>query len=219
MAEGFQQEIALIQDRLCCGELAFPCATIQQPKEKVRSKVYICVLSFPSATTKETNMAKWVKPRGGEKRTMHLWMTAAQREPAKDEGGLPCALPRNGASPKLKWLYARGQFPPQVPATQVSLSCPSVIFSTHLYTSIHSHTLECSHTHTHTATHTLRALAALTQCPCPAKHLVQTWKALTDFSEILQALPKVWPSKPPAYSSSSSSSSGSGSNSSFRHSL
>lgn len=125
--------------------------------------------------------------------------------------------------PKLKWLYARRQFAPQVPAMRVSLVVSFSYLFHHIYTYTDTHTGVLIHTHirTHARTHihTLGASAALPQCPFLAKHLVQTRKALTDFSKILQALPKVWLPKTHSYSSSSSSSSGSGSNSSFRHSL
>lgn len=202
---------------------AFPCATIQQPKEKWDQR---CISVFLSSKVSQYHKGDWHgknewswKAKGG-KRTMHLvkceWLQLG--EPAAD---LQCALPRNWAS--QNWNDSMLDDSSRLKSRQCEchLLCPLAIFFINIYTYTDTHTGVLIHTHirTHTHIHTLGASAALPQCPFLAKHLVQTRKALTDFSKILQALPKVWLPKTHSYSSSSSSSSGSGSNSSFRHSL
>lgn len=153
--------------------------------------------------------------RGGEKN--HAlgkcgWMQP--REPAEGGGSLPCALTRNRASPNWNDFMLKGSS--RLKSRQVSLSCPSVIFSIHLYTQSNTGVL----THTQAFTHTFRALAALNQSPCPAEHLVQNAKGLDGFLvKFFKLCQRSDPQSLSAYSSSSSSSSGSGSNSSFRHSL
>lgn len=51
-------------------------------KGKVRSKVYICVLFFPSATTKETDMAKMSEAeRGGGGKEPCTWLSVDDCSP------------------------------------------------------------------------------------------------------------------------------------------
>lgn len=56
--------------------------------------------------------------------------------------------------PKLKWLYARRQFAPQVPAMRVSLVVSFSYLFHHIYTYTDTHTGVLIHTHTYARTHT-----------------------------------------------------------------
>lgn len=156
---------------------AFACATIQQPKETWDQT---CTCVFSSSQVLPLKRLTWRNEwsrAGGENHALGKCEWMQPREPAEGGGSLPCALTRNRASPNWNDFMLKGSS--RLKSRQVSLSCPSVIFSIHLYTGTHSQTLECSHTQAFT--HTFRALAALNQSPCPAKHLVQNAKGLDGF--------------------------------------
>ena len=124
--------------------------------------------------------------------TWYVWMTAGPRGAGGRWRRSSERFDEKHSVPWPKWLYAKGRFPlSQVPAS-VSVVSFSYLFNTF------THTGALTHTHTHTHTHTLRALAAPTQSPCPAKHLVQNVKGLDGFSAKFFKLcwQKVWPSKP-----------------------
>lgn len=134
---------------------AFPCATIQQPKEKWDQR---CISVFLSSKVSQYHKGDWHgknewswKAKGG-KRTMHLvkceWLQLG--EPAAD---LQCALPRNWAS--QNWNDSMLDDSSRLKSRQCEchLLCPLAIFFI-TFTHTQTHTQECSYTHTYAHTHT-----------------------------------------------------------------